>query len=76
MLETGPLDEVGLPATKLSFPGESFCCLRGRAAAIGTGVGRAGIAGCIASTVVISLSDGTSGALEIRAGIVRGSAKA
>ena len=73
MLETGPLVEVGLPAVTFSFPGESFCCLRGRAAAIGTGVVR-GIAGCIASTVVISLSDGTSSALEIRAGIVRGSA--
>jgi hypothetical protein len=75
MLETGPLVEVGLPATKFSLAGESFCCLRGRAAAIGTGAGR-GIAGCMASTVVISLSDGTSSALEIRAGIARGSAKA
>jgi hypothetical protein len=55
MLETGPLVEVGLPTTRFSLPGEGFCCLRGRAAAIGTGIGR-GIAGCIAMAVVISLS--------------------
>jgi hypothetical protein len=53
MLETGPLVEVGLPTTKFSLPGEGFCGLRGRAAAMGTGIGR-GIAGCIATAVVIS----------------------
>jgi hypothetical protein len=56
MLETGPWVEVGLPTTKFSLPGEDFCGLRGRAAAMGTGIGR-GIAGCIATAVVISLSD-------------------
>jgi hypothetical protein len=56
MLETGPWVEVGLPTTKFSLPGEGFCGLRGRAAAMGTGIGR-GIAGCIATAVVISLSD-------------------
>jgi hypothetical protein len=61
MLETGPLLEVGLVAAKDSLVGEGFCGLRGRAAAMGTGAGR-GIAGCIASTVVISLSQGTNSA--------------
>lgn len=74
MLETDPLVEVGLPAVGVSFAGESFCCFRGRAAAIGTGAVRGIGPGCIASTVVISLSDGTRSALEIRAGIVRESA--
>jgi hypothetical protein len=55
MLETEPLVEVGLPTTKFSLSGEGFCCLRGRAAAMGTGIGR-GIAGCIAMAVVISVS--------------------
>lgn len=45
--------DTGLPVTKFSLPGEGFCCLRGRAAAMGTGVGR-GMAGCIATAVVIS----------------------
>lgn len=74
MLETGPLLEVGLPATTFSLPGEGFWILRGRAAAMGTGVGRGSMAGCIATAVVISMS-GTNGALEIRADIVTGSVK-
>lgn len=49
--------EVGLPATGFSLPGEGFCCFRGRAAAIGIGVGR-GIAGCIAMTVAMSVAGG------------------
>lgn len=54
MLEIGPLVAVGLPTTsKFSLPGDDFCGLRGRAAAMGTGIGR-GIAGCIATAVVIS----------------------
>jgi hypothetical protein len=52
-LETEPLVEVGLLTTKFSLPGDDFCGLRGRAAAMGTGIGR-GIAGCIATAVVIS----------------------
>jgi hypothetical protein len=62
MLETGPAVDVGLPTTKVSLPGDGFCCLRGRAAAMGTGIGR-GIAGCIATAVVISES-GADNALE------------
>jgi hypothetical protein len=57
MLDTGPVVEVGLPAMRFSLPGEGLWILRGRAAAIGTGVGR-GIAGCIAIAVVISISGG------------------
>ena len=54
MLARGaPVDERGLPWMAFSLPGEGFCCLRGRAAAMGTGVGR-GMAGCIATAVVIS----------------------
>lgn len=59
MLETGPLLEVGLLATKFSLPGAGFWILRGRAAAMGTGVGRGSMDGCIA-TVAISVL-GTKG---------------
>lgn len=52
MLETGPLVEVGLPATKFSLPGEGFWILRGRAAAMGTGVGRCR-AGCMAGMTAV-----------------------
>ena len=62
MFDMGPLVEVGLPATEFSLPGDDFCGLRGRAAAMGTGIGR-GIAGCIATAVVISIS-GADGALK------------
>lgn len=53
MLDTGPLLEVGLPTPRFSLPGDGFFCGRGRAAAMGTGMGR-GMAGCIATAVVIS----------------------
>ena len=50
MLETGALVKVGLPAIKFSLPGTGLEILRGRAAAMGTGVGR--MAGCIATAAM------------------------
>lgn len=53
------VDDTGLPTIWFSLPGEGLCCFLGRAAAMGTGVGR-GMAGCIATAVVISLAVGLS----------------
>jgi hypothetical protein len=56
MFATVPaVDETGLPWTRFSLPGEGFVCLRGRAAAMGTGVCRGmGMEGCIATAVVMA----------------------
>jgi hypothetical protein len=45
--------------------GEAFCCFLGRAAAMGMGFGR-GIAGCIATAVVISVTLGRDRVVLIR----------
>ena len=56
MLATGPpVDDTGLAVDGFSVTGDLVCCFLGRAAAMGTGAGR-GMAGCIATAVVISLA--------------------
>ena len=61
MLATwGTVEETGLPTTRFSLPGGGFCCLRGRAAAMGMGVCRGmDMEGCIATAVMMSSQPGS-----------------